>query len=171
MSSIPCRCLCPEFAREMYVQALTLEDVDRVLACWEPYRDRIEHNLDGYEEDEQSWRDYRNAVFDWLPDPLSYGGPLMKVSTKEEVIATWKSQVGYKLSEVVAHIEKDLVDKIGRAGGGQVTIEWDGVLVMAVKEEIEKLYKAAGWSICIADAMHHAQDGRPERMVTNITLR
>lgn len=54
----------------MYVRALTAEEVAVVLQTWEPFRERIERILDDYEEDEQSWRDYRNACFDWLPDPL-----------------------------------------------------------------------------------------------------
>ena len=73
MSSCDSHRLDEGFVLEMYIQPLTDEDVQLVLKAWEPFRERIDAALDYYwdREEELSWRDYRNAAFDYLPDPLT----------------------------------------------------------------------------------------------------
>lgn len=70
MSSRPSLFLDGDFVQDMYVQVLTDEQIHIVLECWEPHRESIENTLESFDEENQSWRAYRNAAFDWLPDPL-----------------------------------------------------------------------------------------------------
>lgn len=75
MSSIPSRLMDEDFVRDFYAgPELTDEQVALILKTWEPFRESVEITLDMFEEEEQSWRDYRNSHFDYLPNPLRQGG-------------------------------------------------------------------------------------------------
>ena len=75
MSSIPSRELDEAFVEDFYIGPLTEQEIQTVLAAWEPHRSRIENILEDYDSETQSWRDYRNVAFAWLCDlcPLSQG--------------------------------------------------------------------------------------------------
>lgn len=49
---------------------LTKEQFAAVLAPFEPYRERVEHALHEFDEENQSWRDYAGYSFDYIPDAV-----------------------------------------------------------------------------------------------------
>ncbi len=68
-----------DLVQEIYVQSLSYDEGRYVLALWEPFRERCEELLSSYDEERNgSWRDHRNAVFDFLPDPFE--GPQRTMS-------------------------------------------------------------------------------------------
>lgn len=62
MSSIPGRTL--EAFVEDVLMFPTPEDVERVVALLETRRKQIESALDRFDEESQSWRDYRNSLWE-----------------------------------------------------------------------------------------------------------
>lgn len=57
-----------EFFIEDSFSRLTPGELERLIALYEPYRESIEHAMDRYEPECQSWRDTRNGIWTWLPD-------------------------------------------------------------------------------------------------------
>lgn len=42
-----------------------------ILALYEPYRGMVEHLLQEFDDENQSWRDYAGCAFDAIPDGIS----------------------------------------------------------------------------------------------------
>ena len=53
-----------DFIEDLYTgyDKLNNDQKKRLLALWEPQRESVEISLDQFEEDEHSWRDYRNNL-------------------------------------------------------------------------------------------------------------
>lgn len=48
-----------------------------VVALFEEHREAVEHRLDEFDEDEQSWRGYAGNAFDFIPDELYEEGSVL----------------------------------------------------------------------------------------------
>lgn len=64
MSSIPGRTM-ESFVEDCLMRP-SPERVRRICEVLEPVRGNIENSLDSYDSEEQSWRDYRNGLWDMI---------------------------------------------------------------------------------------------------------
>lgn len=51
------------FISDSFVPALTEGQFKALVQLFEPHRESIEYRMNDYDREEQSWRDYRNAMW------------------------------------------------------------------------------------------------------------